>query len=144
MNERVSRPMLRHAWRVVAVFTLAGLGSMAGAIAAQGPGLAMLDRLQPGLWEVRERGSSAAPRRMCIDHGRRLIQLRHPGEVCQSLTVEDTAVSVTVHYTCPASGSGRTRIRFENATLAQLETQGVANGLPFDSIAEARRVGACP
>jgi hypothetical protein len=31
----------------------------------------------------------------------------------------------------------------ENARLAQIETQGIAQGLPFDYSAEARRVGSC-
>jgi hypothetical protein len=105
--------------------------------------LALLDRLQGGQWEVRDRDSIGGRSRMCIDSGRQLIQLRHMRETCKSFTIEDTAEAVTVQYTCPGHGFGRTRVRFENAQLAQVETQGVAHGLPFDMTTEARRVGTC-
>jgi hypothetical protein len=105
--------------------------------------LALLDRLQGGQWEVRDRDPVGGRSRMCIDSGRQLIQLRHMHETCKSFTIEDTAEAVTVQYTCPGHGFGRTRVRFENAQLAQVETQGVAQGLPFDMSTEARRVGAC-
>ena len=105
--------------------------------------LALLDRLQTGQWEMRDRDPTGGRRRLCIESGRELIQIRHMHETCKSFTIEDTADAVTVQYTCPGHGFGRTRVRFENAQLAQIETQGVAQGLPFDMSTEARRVGAC-
>lgn len=105
--------------------------------------LAMLDQLQAGQWEVRDRDPAGGRSRLCIESGRRLIQIRHMRETCRSFTVEDTAVAVTVHYTCPGNGFGQTSVRFESAQLVQLETQGVAQGLPFNMRAEVRRVGAC-
>ncbi len=118
------------------------LGFMASCGMAQGPALAMLDRLEPGLWEVRAR-DSADTVQICVDNGRKLIQIRHRREACRRLVVDDTAAMVTVHYTCPANGYGHTRVRFENSRLAQLETQGIDKGLPFNFVAEARRIGAC-
>ena len=109
---------------------------------AQGPALAMLDRLQPGQWELRDR-SGGDVRRLCVSSGRKLIQVRHFGETCQSFIVEDTPGAVTVQYTCPGTGNGRTRSRFENPGLAQVESQGIARGLPFEFVSEARRVGDC-
>lgn len=116
---------------------------VAGQLAAQGPALAMLDRLQPGLWELRERDSDGGSRQLCVTNGRKLIQIRHPGETCQSFVIEDTAGSVTVQYTCQTSGYGRTHIRYENPGLVQIDTQGIARGRPFDFSAEARRIGSC-
>lgn len=128
----------------LAALCLVGAGfSGASQLAAQGPTLAMLDRFQPGLWELRERDSDGGSRQICVNSGRKLIQIRHPGETCQSIVVEDTAGAVTVHYTCQNSGYGRTHIRFENPALAQIDTQGIAHGSPFDFSAEARRVGNC-
>jgi len=121
-----------------------GLGLLAGAVLARGPALSMLDRLQPGLWELRERGNDGGRRQVCVDHGRNLVQVRHAGERCSSLTAEDTPGAVTVQYACQTTGYGRTRIRFENPGLVQIDTQGIAGGLPFDFTAEARRVGDCP
>lgn len=116
---------------------------MGPALTAQRPSLAMLDHLQPGQWEVRDRDLAGGRSRLCIESGRRLIQIRHMREVCRSFTVEDTADAVTVHYTCPGNGYGQTSVRFESAQLVQLETQGIAQGLPFNFRAEVRRIGAC-
>ncbi|WP_421850422.1 DUF3617 domain-containing protein [Novosphingobium sp.] len=116
---------------------------MAPALTAQRPSLAMLDQLQPGQWEVRDRDLAGGRSRLCLENGRRLIQIRHMREVCRSFTVQDTADTVTVHYTCPGNGYGQTSVRFESAQLVQLETQGIAQGLPFNIRAEVRRVGAC-
>ena len=103
----------------------------------------MLDQLQPGQWEVRDRDLSGGRSRLCLESGRGLIQIRHMRETCRSFTVEDTAEAVTVHYTCPGNGFGQTSVRFESAQLVQLETQGIAQGLPFNFRAEVRRVGSC-
>ena len=122
---------------------LAGLACLAGGAAlAQGVQLAMLDRLEPGMWELRAR-QGGRTERVCLDDGRRLIQLRHPNLPCRQFVVEDEATAVTVHYTCNGQGSGRTHLRFESPRLVQIETQGVASKLPFEFIAEARRIGSC-
>lgn len=123
---------------------LAG-AAFAGTVAAagaQGP-LAMLDRFEPGQWELRSRDGGASTTQRCLANGRTLIQLRHAHLQCRSTVLEDSAASVTVQYVCPGNGYGHTRIRLENPRLAQLETQGVAGGLPFSFEAEVRRVGLC-
>ena len=122
---------------------LAGLACLiGGAVFAQGVQLAMLDRLTPGLWEIRIRDGGQSER-LCLDDGRRLIQLRHPNLACRQFVVDDDPSAVTVHYTCPGQGTGRTHLRFETSRLVQLESAGVASRLPFDIVAEARRVGDC-
>lgn len=113
-----------------------------GAAVAQGVQLAMLDRLEPGLWELRARDGRRTER-VCLDNGRRLIQLRHPNLPCRQFVVEDEANAVTVHYTCNGQGSGRTHLRYESPRLVQIESQGIASKLPFDFAAEARRIGSC-
>jgi hypothetical protein len=123
-----------------------GLAALAcligGAAIGQGVQLAMLDRLSPGLWEIRMRDGGQSER-LCLEDGRRLIQLRHPNLACRQFVVEDGPGSVTVHYTCPGQGTGRTHLRFETPRLVQIESAGVASRLPFDIVAEARRVGDC-
>ena len=57
--------------------------------------------------------------------------------------IEDGANAVTVQYTCQGSGYGRTQIKRETSRLVQIESQGIAGGLPFEFTAEARRVGDC-
>lgn len=111
--------------------------------ATQIPALAMLDRLKPGLWEVLPHGSPRATAQVCIDNGRKLIQIRHSRENCRRFVIDDMPDTVTVQYTCPVNGYGHTKVRFENPRLVQVETQGIDNGLPFNFSAEARRIGSC-
>ncbi|MBC2670840.1 hypothetical protein H7F53_16930 [Novosphingobium piscinae] len=102
-----------------------------------------MHRLQDGLWELRFRDGSPT-RRLCWHDPWRLIQLQHPDLACERLVIEDTPGSASVQYTCRGKGFGRTQIRRENAQLIQLETQGLAGGLPFVMSAEGRRVADCP
>jgi len=107
-----------------------------------GPSLVMLDQLESGRWELRERAASA-PQKLCVANGRGLIQLRHPGAQCSTFVVEDGSAQVVVQYTCPGHGYGRTRVRRETNRLVQIDSQGIVDGLPFDFSVEARRVGSC-
>ncbi len=132
----------RRAMSAFKMATLMGLCLAGGAALAQGVQLAMLDRIEPGLWELKMRDGGRSER-LCLDDGRRLIQLRHPQVACRQFVVEDTATSVTVSYACTGQGTGRTRLRFESPRLVQLESSGIANKLPFDVVAEVRRVGSC-
>lgn len=110
--------------------------------AAQAPGLAMLDGLSAGQWEIRYRGS-AVSERICLRNGRQLIQLRHPGEKCTRIVVEDGAEQVTVQYTCRGNGYGRTNIRKETASLVQIDGQGIVGTKHYEFTAEGRRIGSC-
>lgn len=109
----------------------------------QGPALAMLDQLDTGRWEMRLRDPGNPTERLCVANGRRFIQLRHPESNCERFIVQDGPNDVTVQYTCRGKGYGRTHIRRETSRLVQIETQGIAAGLPFEFSAEARRVGDC-
>lgn len=121
---------------------LVALAVMPAAI-AQVRSLAMLDDLETGRWEVRMRDGSGRTYPMCVDDARKLLQLRHPGLACERVIVSDTPGEVTVQYTCRGAGYGRTTVRKETSRLVQLQSQGIAEGLPFDFTAEARRTGGC-
>jgi len=125
--------------------TLLGLSAAAFAVPALAAKaeLALLDALQRGQWEVRMRDQTARTERICLQDARRFIQLRHPGLTCQRVVVDDSATAVTVQYTCPGRGYGRTTIRSESPSLVQIDSQGIADGQPFAFAAEARRVGQC-
>lgn len=129
-------PLMR--WSLAAC-VLAG----ATAVPAQAPSLAMLDRLEKGSWQLRERGKDAVLQTICIGDARRLIQIYHPRSNCSRYVIEDAPGSVTVHYTCPGAGHGRTSIRSETNRLVQIDTQGIAEGKPFSQSIEARRTGGC-
>lgn len=109
---------------------------------AQGNGLAMLSTLTKGEWTIKQRGG-VSDRKICVRTGAELIQLKHREPGCNQFVVEDGAARVTVQYTCPGNGYGRTSIRRETGSLVQLESQGIHDGTPFQFIAEARRTGTC-
>lgn len=109
---------------------------------AQGAGLAMLGTLAKGEWTIKQRGAGS-DRKVCLKSGSELIQLMHRESGCSRFVVEDGAARVTVQYTCPGNGYGRTSIRRETPTLVQLESQGIQGGTPFQLTAEARRTGSC-
>ena len=116
-----------------------GLGVPAG---AQSDGLAMLGNLAKGEWTIRYRDGSPE-RKICVRRGIELVQIRHNDRNCSRFVVEDEASEVTVQYTCPGNGYGRTNIRRESNSLVQIESQGIVSGLPFQFNAEARRTGSC-
>jgi len=129
--------------RHVAIGTAFAAVAIATPLPAQAPVLAMLDGLERGSWELRIRDNSGHIERICLDDTHKLIQLRHPRERCERLVVDDRPNEVTVQYSCRNHGYGRTHIRRETNRLIQLDTQGIANGLPYAFAAEARRVGDC-
>jgi hypothetical protein len=127
----------------LSVLSVAAFAVLALPAHGQKPQLGMLDELEHGGWELRERGGDGSVRNICLDNPRRLIQLRHPGLPCSTVVVEDSALQVTVQYTCRGQGYGRTQIRRETNRLIQVDSQGIVNGLPFSYSAEGRRTGAC-
>ena len=129
------------------VALLAGLAAGAAVwfavpVVAQGNGRAMLGTLVKGEWTIKQR-SGAAARKICVRSGAELIQLMHRETDCSQFVVEDGAAKVSVQYTCPGNGYGRTSIRRETTSLVQLESQGIHDGTPFQMTAEARRTGPC-
>ncbi|MPT49300.1 MAG: hypothetical protein E2598_12935 [Sphingobium sp.] len=106
-----------------------------------------LSRLEKGLWDVRERGSSPRDqrpaRRYCVQDMSRLMQINHDGVSCQHYIVSDGADKASITYQCNGKGAGRTDLRVETPRLVQIETQGLAGGMPFSESLEARYVGRC-
>lgn len=132
---RVSKTMMIWA-------SLAGL-ALPGAVAlAQRAQLDGLAHLEPGLWEVRSRDRAQPPEQICIRDGRQLIQLRHRRQNCERFVVADRPNDMTIQYTCHGQGYGRTDIHRSSNRLVQIETQGIADGLPFHFAAEARWLAA--
>lgn len=128
------------------LLTASAVGSLvlAGTGHAQANALGMLEGLSKGEWTVRYRDGTPS-RKICLRRGDELIQLQsqHSDRECSRFVVEDEADEVTVQYTCRGDGYGRTNIRSETATLVQVESQGIAGGLPFQFSAEARKTGQC-
>jgi len=128
--------------RVIPLALLAA-GLVSVSAPAEVPSLAMLDTLEKGGWELRERSSDAVVRTFCLGDARAFIQLQHTRGGCSRYVIADGGAEVTVHYTCPGAGHGRTTIRRETNRLVQIDTQGIAGSAPFSSAYEARRTGGC-
>jgi hypothetical protein len=128
--------------RILSIVVGLGVLGTGGTLAAQGDPLTMLAKLQRGQWTVTSRDGRPS-RTICLGDPAQLVQLQHAGSACSRFVVEDAADKVTVQYTCKRNGYGRTSIRKETNTLVQIESQGIAGGLPFQFKAEARRIGAC-
>ncbi len=129
----------------VSIIALGTLCLTPVAAIGQGPVLNMLNQIEPGRWVVRIQSASAGMQTetLCIKDGRKLIQLRHPAQLCERTIVNDSADSVTIQYTCQGKGYGLTSIRRESGRLVQIESQGIADGSPFEFRAEARKYGEC-
>lgn len=122
---------------------VAALSLAAVSAPAQAPELAMLDKLQPGLWNLKERGSADTSDKLCVRDARKLLQLRHRELQCSRFVVSDEPDEVTVTYRCPGGGSGRTTIKYEGRGLIQIDSQGIAQNSPFAFALEARYAGSC-
>jgi len=143
---------VRSAIMAIAVTVIALGGGALPALAQHSPfarsappsrgSLGMLDRIEGGRWELRTRDTPEVER-LCVQDGRRLIQLRHPQQQCERFVVADEPNDVTVQYTCRGRGYGRTHIRRESESSVRIEAQGIAEGLPFNFVAEGKRVGDC-
>lgn len=119
------------------------LGLAGSPALGQKPALAMLDGLDSGKWELNSRDGSRPRERICLKDGRRLLQLQHAAAGCERLVVDDTPAEVTVQYSCKGRGFGRTTIRRESSRLIQIDSQGIAEGLPFQFSVEGRYLGSC-
>lgn len=127
---------------VLATTAVAAIGVLGLPLAAQSDALSMLTGLTKGEWTVTSRDGRQI-RKICVRSGPELIQVRHSQPNCSRFVVEDGSAEVSVQYTCPGNGYGRTSIRRETSSLVQIESRGIADGLPFEVTAEARRTGTC-
>ncbi|MBX3561512.1 MAG: hypothetical protein KF780_06820 [Sphingomonas sp.] len=130
------------AFRRTAIALGAGLLLAGPAVPQARPALPLLDRLEAGQWELRGAGNALIAA-ICLGDRAALAQPYHRGLACQQSVISSDARSVTVRYSCPGVGSGRTEILVETPRLAQIDSQGLDRGAPFALRAEARRTGAC-
>jgi hypothetical protein len=118
--------------------------ALAGPASSQQVRVNALATLERGLWQLRDlETDKVRPQTICLGSPRLLLQIEHRGRPCSHLLVSQDERSATVHYTCPASGYGQTLLKLETPRLAQIDTQGIADGRPFSYRLQARRVGSC-
>ncbi len=131
------------ATRLLLASMMAGATAAMAASPASGPMVAALGQIEPGQWQLQEVGGGAGPRIMCIADSNAFIQIQHPGMQCSHFVIDDQPRSATVHYTCPGAGHGRTTIKLEGRDVFHIDTQGIAEGSPFDMAFKVKRMGDC-
>jgi hypothetical protein len=97
-----------------------------------------------GLWEVSRSATGANPERRCVPSASTLAQWEHRKLQCSRTVLSSSANEAVIHYTCPGGGFGRAQIRVITPRTLRIETQGISDGLPFNYVLHARRVGECP
>ena len=118
--------------------------AVAGPASSQQVRVSTLANIERGLWQLRDlETDKVRPQTICLGNPRLILQTEHRGKPCSHLLVSQDERSATVHYTCPASGYGQTLLKLETPRLAQIHTQGIADGRPFSHRLQARRIGAC-
>jgi len=122
----------------VALLTITLLSAWPAAAQAPGP-LAQVER---GSWQL-VGPSGTAIGTVCLGDPLLLAQPQHGPQPCTRDILSSDAHSVTVNYTCPGMGRGRTLLRVETPRLVQIDSQGLHYGAPFALRAQARKVGAC-
>lgn len=115
----------------------------ASAAPAEAPTLTALSQIQSGEWTLSSRDRSVPARRLCLGDPRALLQIRHGGAGCGRFVIANDPRQLVVHYTCPGAGHGRTTVRVESERLIHIDSQGIAENMPFDWSFEGRRTGEC-
>ena len=101
-----------------------------------------LARVEGGLWEIDRLGPGVRPR-LCVADPMTLANYEHRGRPCTRVVISDRPEGVLVHYTCARGGFGRSKIDVLTPRSIRIETQGIADDLPFNYVIQARRVGEC-
>lgn len=130
-------------WRSLAAVGLTMFLAGPGHTQQAGGAVPMLNRLEAGQWELRNGPGNTRIAAICLGNPILLTQPRHGATPCTRDVVAADADSMTVNYSCPGQGRGRTTIRFETPRLVQIDSQGLDRGMPFALRAEARRIGPC-
>jgi hypothetical protein len=97
-----------------------------------------------GLWEVSRSATGAAAERVCLADPMLLAQWEHRGGACTRVVISQEGLSAKVQYTCTGGGLGQSEITLLTPRSLRVNTQGIADGLPFAYALHARRIGNCP
>ncbi len=96
----------------------------------------------PGEWAV-ARSADGDGIRVCLADPAMLMQWEHRGKPCERTILNSTIDRAEVQYSCPGGGFGTSRMQVLTPRSIKVDTQGIADGLPFGYALYARRVGDC-
>lgn len=119
-----------------------GLGSALALTAAQPP--PTLAQTQPGYWEIRGAPGTKVPVRQCLGDVAVLARFEHRSKPCTASVVKDAGSTTSIEYSCGGAGFGHSEIGVITPRSLRISTQGISDGLPFNYLLQARRIGDCP
>ena len=125
----------------IATSLLVSAGALLLAAAQPLPTLA---QTQPGLWEVSGAPGAKAPVLMCIADVPSLARFEHRGKACTAKVVKQAGSLTAFEYNCGATGFGQSSVEALTPRSLRIRTQGISDGLPFNYLLQARRMGDCP
>lgn len=119
---------------------IAGAAAALSLAAVQRP--SALSPVKPGLWELAG-VPGTQPLRLCVTDMMALGHVEHRSRACTQRVLRDRPSTVSVDYTCAKQEFGRSEISVLTPRSLRIDTQGIAGGLPFAYVVQARRVGEC-
>lgn len=96
----------------------------------------------PGEWEIAKSASQRGDK-ICLPDAGILMQWEHRTKQCTRTIGTSSLDRAEVHYSCADGGFGTSRVQVLTPRSIKVDTQGIADGLPFGYVLHARRVGAC-
>lgn len=129
---------MRKTWTfaLLGVLTVSGVAFAATVPRALAPAMG-------GLWEVSRNAAGHNPTRICVASPDLLAQFEHRQQRCNRSVVSDRGTEALISYDCPGGGFGQSKITLITPRTMRIETQGIAQNLPFNYQLHARRVGNC-
>ena len=96
-----------------------------------------------GLWEVSRSATGHNPTRICVASPALLAQFEHRQQRCTRTVVSDSGAQTLISYNCPNGGFGQSKMTLITPRTLRIDTQGIADNLPFHYQLHARRIGDC-
>ena len=96
-----------------------------------------------GMWEVSRSATGHNPTRICVASPDLLAQFEHRQQRCARNVVSDRGSETLISYNCPGGGFGQSKMTLITPRTLRIETQGIADNLPFHYHLHARRIGDC-
>jgi hypothetical protein len=106
--------------------------------------LPTLGEAQPGLCDVSGTPGGAAPVRQCVADIMALARFEHRARPCTARVLKNAGSVVSIEYSCAGAGFGHSDIQVITPRSLRIGTQGISDGLPFNYVLQARRIGDCP
>lgn len=117
--------------------------AVAVAVGATGPRSKALAGASPGLWEIGGAPGMKLPARECVSSPVRLALFEHRDQRCSRNVLNDDGTTVLIDYNCGGRDFGRSKMTLITPRSLRIETQGISDGMPFNYVLQARRVGEC-